>query len=106
MEGLAFYILPGVLGAWLAIWLVGVSERYFGKSPTARKLILESAVAVVCAGIGGLAGLALASSFLPMGSSIASLWIALAASVLSAVAGFMTAKTLQARHQDAHMKAS
>jgi hypothetical protein len=106
MEGLAFYLLPGVLGAWFAMWLVRVVERYINRIPMARKIILASAVSAVCAGIGGLVGLALASRLLPLGSEFETFGIAVGASAFLAVGGFAAAMILQSRHQDAPAKTS
>jgi hypothetical protein len=96
MEGLAFYIVPGLLGAWFATWLVRLSEQCLFASANARSLILAVAAAAVCAGIGGIAGLGLASRLLPVESGPAAIVrIGLGASLMSALVGFKTARMLK-----------
>lgn|GEM_PF-2955457 len=97
VEGLFFYIFPGILGAWLVVKLIRVFERYFLKTLFARNLILRTVIALIAAFIGGITGLGFATNLLQLGSTVASIWIALLASVVAAVIGFTITLLIQ-RH--------
>lgn len=104
--GILFYLLPGLAGAWVAVKLVRFFEQSFLKTKTARSLLLASVIALISAGFGGFLGLGMATNYLPQGSVVVSLWIASASSAFAAITGFLIARMVQSRHQDADVKAS
>ncbi len=97
VEGLLFYVLPGIIGALLAVKLIRIIERSFLNTQRARDLVIRVIVATIMAFIGAVVALGLATSLLPVGSAVASLWIALLGSILTAAAGFGIAIAFQRR---------
>jgi hypothetical protein len=97
VEGLLFYLLPGVVGAWLAVRLIRIIERSFLNTQSARNLVIRVMVAAIMAFIGAFVGLGLATDLLPVGSTVTSLWIGLLSSILAATTGFAIAMAFQRR---------
>jgi hypothetical protein len=102
-EGLLFYVLPGVLGAWLAVRLVRTFERYFLKTPAIRNLMIRAVIALISASIGGFVGLGVATNLLPPGSSVASLWIALIASAVAGAVSFTVTTVIHGHYANKNM---
>ena len=97
VEGLLFYALPGIVGAWIAVKLIRIIDRSFLNTQTARNLVIRFMVAAILAFIGAFVGLGLATNLLPVGSIVASLWIALLSAILAATAGFVITMAFQRR---------
>jgi hypothetical protein len=97
VEGLLFYVLPGVVGAWIAVRLIHIVERSFLNTQTAKNFVIRVILATILAFVGAFVGLGLATHLLPAGSTVASLWIAFLSSILSATAGFVIAMGFQRR---------
>ena len=68
VEGLLFYALPGVLGAWFATRCVRLFERKFLYKQSARDLTVRFIVSVIAAGVGFIVGLEVAEQVLPPNS--------------------------------------
>lgn len=102
--GILFYVFPGVLGAWIGVSLVRISERYFRKSAVIRHWAIRSIIALIAAFIGGVLSLGFAADLLPPGSMVASLLIASVASIAAGAIGF-TITALVQRHYAANFVA-
>lgn len=106
VEGSLFYLLPGIAGAWIATKIVRALERSILRTVPALHVAIACVVALVCAGIGGFIALGIATNYLPIGSTVSSLWIAFAASVLVGAAAFLITRIVQSRYRDPSVSAS
>lgn len=86
-EGLLFYLLPGLLGAWLAVKVVRFFERALFSTPEARRLELSFVTGCIGGPIGFLVGMGFASSLLPLGSSY---WAFIVSLVTAGMAATLT----------------
>lgn len=106
VEGLLFYLAPGLFGAWLAVKAVRALDQRLLTSTTARDVLLALAIGAVSAGISGVTGLGLATAYMAPGSVVASWWIALGAFGFGGLGAYVVARVVQNRHHVAKMKAS
>jgi hypothetical protein len=88
VEGTFFYLLPGLLGAWLAVTIVRLIEQTFFNTSQARRLGLSVVMACIGGPLGFIVGLAVAGSVLPLGSSYWSFIASLASAGFFAIFSF------------------
>jgi hypothetical protein len=97
VEGLLFYLLPGVVASWIAIATVRTLELRFLRTQFAKNLVLRLVISAVAGFAGGILGLGVAVNWLPDGSLVATLAAAFAAAGLTAVLAFLLTMTVQRR---------
>jgi GNAT superfamily N-acetyltransferase len=94
---LIFYVLPGSVGAWLAVLIVKKVEEIALKIPGAWQLALRVVVSLICFALASLIGLGFIGRWLGPNSLTTELGLAVVFGALIGFAGYFLARTVQRR---------
>lgn len=89
LEGLLFYLTPGMLGAWLAVRVVRFLESRFLTTRPAKEFLMRSVVSSIAGLVGFIVGAGISDDLLPQGSIYLSFIAGLVSAGVFAIVTFM-----------------
>jgi hypothetical protein len=99
LAGVLFYLLPGLLGAWLSVAIVKFGERKLLKTDSARLMVFRVVISMIAAFVGGVLGMGFVGSWLGEGYVVATLELSALIAVICGVLAFILSLAIENRRR-------